>query len=195
MRVPYFPSDKVVARATRPKAYWVPSTWDDVIERLEVHGIKVEPISEWRELDVTMYRLTEPKLDAQPFEGHVRVTATPVVEKRREKFPPGSVRVPTEQPLGDLAVALLEPAGPDSFFQWGFFHECLQRTEYIDAYIMEPMAERMMREDPKLRDEFTKKLAEDKAFASDPTKRLEFFYERTPFHDERWRLYPVGREE
>ena len=195
MRVPYFPSDKVVARVTRPKAYWIPSAWSDVIDRLKVHGIRVEPINEWREVDVTMYRLRDPKLDAQAFEGHVRATATPVAEKRREKFPPGSVRVPTDQPLGDLAIALLEPAGPDSFFQWGFFHEVLQRTEYIDAYIMEPMAERMMRDDPKLRDEFTKKLAEDKAFASDSTKRLEFFYERTPFYDERWRLYPVGREE
>ncbi len=195
LRVPYFPSDKVTARAKRPKAYWVPATWDDVIERLKVHGIKMEPIEEWREVDVTMYRLNDPKLDATPFEGHVRVTATPAEEKRREKFPPGSVRVPTDQPLGDLVVALLEPAGPDSFFQWGFFHEVLQRTEYIDAYIMEPMAERMMEADPKLREEFTKKLAADKDFAASPQKRLEFFYERTPFYDERWRLYPVGREE
>ena len=195
MRVPYFPSDKVTARAARPKAYWVPAPWGEVIERLRVHGIKTEPIDDWREVDVTMYRLRDPKLDPQPFEGRVRVTATPTPEKRREKFPPGSVRVPTDQPLGDLAVALLEPAGPDSFFQWGFFHEVLQRTEYIDAYIMEPMAERMLKEDPKLREEFTKKLAEDKDFAASPSKRLEFFYERTPYYDERWRLYPVGREE
>jgi hypothetical protein len=195
MRVPYFPSDKVTVRATRPRAYWVPASWPDVIERLKVHGIKMDTIDAWREVDVKMYRLNDPKLDATPFEGRVRVTATSVAEKRREKFPPGSVRVPTDQPLGDLAVALLEPAAPDSFFQWGFFHEVLQRTEYIDAYIMEPMAERMMAEDPKLREEFTKKLAEDKDFAASPQKRLDFFYERTPFYDERWRLYPVAREE
>jgi hypothetical protein len=195
LRVPYFPSDKVTARATRPEAYWIPPAWNDVIDRLKIHGIKVEPIDAWREVDVTMYRLNDPKLEAQPFEGHVRVTATPVPEKRREKFPPGSVRVPTDQPLGDLAIALLEPAGPDSFFQWGFFHEVLQRTEYIDAYIMEPMAERMMEADPKLREAFTKMLAADKDFASSAQKRLEWFYAKTPFYDERWRLYPVGREE
>ena len=195
IRAPYFPSSKIVARVKRPKAYWVPATWSDVIERLKIHGIKVEPIDEWREMDVTMYRLNDPKFDAQPFEGRFRVTATPVEEKRREKFPPGSVRVPTDQPLGDLAIALLEPAGPDSFFQWGFFHEVLQRTEYIDAYIMEPTAERMMQADPKLREAFTKKLAEDKEFASSPAKRLEWFHEKTPFYDDRWRLYPVAREE
>jgi hypothetical protein len=195
MRIPYFRSNKVTASAKRPRAYWIPAAWDDVIERLKIHGIKVEPIDDWREVDVTMYRLNDPKLESQPFEGHVRVTATPVEESRREKFPPGSVRVPTDQPLGDLAIALLEPVGPDSFFQWGFFHEVLQRTEYIDAYIMEPMAQRMMDEDPKLREAFTKKLVEDKDFAANAQKRLEWFYAKTPFYDERWRLYPVAREQ
>jgi hypothetical protein len=165
-----------------------------VIERLRIHGIEMETIDDWREVDVTMYRLNNPKLSTEVFEGRVRVTATPVEESRRERFPPGSVRVSTDQPLGTLAIALLEPAAPDSFFQWGFFHEVLQRTEYIDAYIMEPMAERMMQLDPSLREEFTRKLADDKDFASSPTKRLDWFYEKTPYFDDRWRLYPVGRE-
>ena len=39
---------------------------------------------------------------------------------------------------------LLEPDGPDSFFQWGFFLACLQRTEYVEGYVMEPLAERML---------------------------------------------------
>src|SRR6185312_6002377 len=94
----------------------------------------------------------------EPFEGHLNVTATPVAQGRRERFPPGSVRVPTDQPLGDLVVALLEPSAPDSFFQWGFFDEVLQRTEYMDGYIHEPVAERMLAEDPKLREEFTERL-------------------------------------
>lgn len=195
MQIPCFRSNKVTASAKRPKAYWVSAAWSDVIERLKIHGIKFEPIDDWREIDVTMYRLNDPKLAIEAFEGRVRVTATPAVEKRREKFPPGSVRVPTDQPLGDLVVALLEPAGPDSFFQWGFFHEVLQRTEYIDGYILEPMAEKILQDDPKLREEFINKLATDKEFAASPTKRLEWFYSKTPYYDERWRLYPVAREE
>jgi hypothetical protein len=162
---------------------------------MKIHGIKMETIDQWREVDVTMYRLNDPKLATEAFEGRVRVTATPVPEQRREKFPPGSVRVSTDQPLGDLVVALLEPAGPDSFFQWGFFHEVLQRTEYIDGYIIEPMAEKMLAEDPKLKEEFMKKLAEDRDFAANPARRLEWFYSRTPYYDARWRLYPVAREE
>ncbi len=152
-----------------------------MIERLRVHGVQFERIAEAREVKVTMDRLGEPQLGKESFEGHVRVEAKPVAEARTERFPPGSVRVPTDQPLGDLAAVLLDPRSPDSFFQWGFFHEVLQETEYIEAYVIEPMAERMLAADPKLADEFRAKLAKDEAFRGSAKARLRWFYEKTPF--------------
>ena len=35
---------------------------------------------------------------------------------------------------------------------------------------------------------------EDADFAADGDARLAWFYERTPFYDDRYRLYPIGRE-
>lgn len=187
-------TDVPAATVARPAAYWIPPGWRDVIERLEIHGIRMERTTEPRELEVEMLRLTEPELDEAPFEGHVRVTATPVVERRTERFPAGSVRVPTDQPLGDLAILLLEPAAPDSFFQWGFFHSVLERTEYVEGYVMEPYAERMMEENPALREELIRALAANDELRDDPRARLQWFYEKTPYWDERWLLYPVARE-
>lgn len=196
IRVPYIRTNKVVASVKRAKAYIVPPGWPDVIDRLKQHGVQMEALAEPREFDVTMYRINEAKLMTEPFEGHIGIAECKAVpEKRREKFAAGSVRISTDQPLGELVTTLLEPMSPDSFLRWGFYNEILQRTEYIDAYVLEPMAERMMKEDPKLADEFMKKLASDKEFAASSTKRLEFFYQRTPFFDERWKLYPVAREE
>jgi hypothetical protein len=54
--------------------------------------------------------------------------------------------------------------------------------------------ERMIAEDPALREAFEKALAADPAFAKDAEARRRWFYARTPFSDERFRLYPVGRE-
>jgi hypothetical protein len=122
------------------------------------------------------------------------VTATATRERRRERFPAGSVRVSTDQPLGTLAVLLLEPSSPDSLFQWGFFNSILSPTEYVEGYIMEPMAEKMLADDPKLAEEFRRRIATDEAFRGDARARLQWLYERTPFYDERARLYPVGRE-
>jgi hypothetical protein len=78
-------------------------------------------------------------------------------------------------------------------FQWGYFGEILQRTEYIEAYVMEPMAQAMLAADPALKAEFEKQLSEDAEFAGDARARLQWFYQRTPFFDEEHRLYPVGR--
>lgn len=194
MRLPLVAATEPAATASRPRAYYVPASWSEVIERLRLHGIEMEELTEARQVEVEMYRLTEPELAREPFEGHVQVTATPVPEVRREVYPPGSVRIPTDQPLGELAILLLEPAAPDSFFQWGFFHQVLSRTEYIEGYVIERMAERMLEEDPELRRRFLERLAEDEAFRGDPRARLTWFYEQTPYHDERYLLYPVGRE-
>ena len=194
-RAPFQRATEVETSVKRPRAYWVPAAWRDVIAKLDLHGIPYERIAEAREVDVTMLRLLEPKFGATQFEGHVRVTATEKPERRRERFPAGSVRVPTDNPLGSLVTLLLEPSSPDSLFQWGFFNSILSPTEYVESYIMEPMAEAMLAEDPKLAAEFRARIESDAAFRGDPRARLQWFYQRTPWYDERARLYPVGREE
>ena len=178
----------------RPKAYWVPPSWPEVIRRLLLHGIEMERIAEPREVDLEMYRVKRYELAKRPFEGHVRVSAEVSVEEGKMRFPAGSVRIPTDQPLGDLAILLLEPRSPDSFFQWGFFLEILQRAEYVENYVMVPLAERMLNEDPELKRAYEKKVGSDAEFAGDPEARLRWFYERTPHFDARYRLYPVGRQ-
>ena len=193
-RAPLVKTTEVATSVSRPAAYWIPAAWRDVIAMLDLHGIPYERIQTPREVDVEMVRLTDPKFATPQFEGHVRVTATVTPERRRERFPAGSVRVSTDQPLGTLAVLLLEPASTDSLFQWGFFHSILSPTEYVESYIMEPMAERMLAEDPKLAEEFRRKLETDDAFRASARARLQWFYQRTPFYDERAWLYPVARE-
>jgi len=188
-------SEPAVAVA-RPRAYWIPPAYPEVAARIEQHGIRVERSEEAQDVDVRVYRLPDAEPGASPYEGHMRVSpGTPVPERRTVHFPAGSVRVPTDQPLGDLAVLLLEPGSPDSFFQWGFFLGMLQRTEYVEGYIMEPLASRMLAETPGLAHDFQEKLRSDPEFAASPEARLRWFYVRTPFADTRWKLYPVAREE
>ncbi len=194
IKVPYLRMTEPVLTARRPQAYWIPPAWSEVIERLAMHGIQMEKISAPRAVEVEMYRIQEAKLADQPFEGHVPVTGKSAIEKQTRRFPAGSVRISTDQPLGDLAVLLLEPNSPDSFFQWGFFLEVLSPTEYVEEYVMQPMAERMLAEDANLKTEFEQKLKADSAFAKNRQERLQWFYQRTPFFDGEWNLYPVARE-
>jgi hypothetical protein len=182
----------------RPKAYWVPVTKPEVITRLKLHGIRMETLPIVRTMTLEMYRLINPQPQTNdgfhPYEGRYTLKTGVKAEIRQELFPAGSVRVPTAQPLGDLAVALLEPQSNDSFLAWGFFLEILQRTEYIEGYVLAPVAERMLDSDPKLKTEFDKKLRDDPKFAADPEARKRWFYERSPYYDDRYLLYPVGIE-
>jgi hypothetical protein len=183
----------------RPKGYWIPASCEDVIERLKLHGIETKTIPFEQEVEVEMYRITDYKFEneshkLQPFEGHIQVTAKTNLEVHKQVFAAGSVYISTDQPLGDLAMLLLEPSSKDSFFSWGFFYSIFQRTEYIEAYVMEPMAKKMLEDSPELKIEFERKKESDKTFANDQNAILTWFYSKTKYYDERYLLYPIGRE-
>lgn len=186
--------DQPVTPISRAKAYWVPVTKPEVIERLKAHGVKLEILAKDTTVKVEMYRLVDPKPAALPNEGHHTLTTGVIKEVREETFPAGSVRVSTDQVLGDLAAVMLEPQSPDSLLAWGFFPEILQQTEYIEGYVIAPMADRALAQDATLKAEFEAKVAADPAFAKDPQARLQWFYRRGKFFDQRYLLYPVGRE-
>ncbi|MFZ4604854.1 MAG: M14 family metallopeptidase [Caulobacter sp.] len=179
----------------RPTAYWIPGYRKDLIERLRIHGVVMETLTAARTVPVEMLRLHASKVATATNEAHVAISVETVTpEPRHWVFPPGSVRVPTDQPLGDVVVLLLEPQSSESFFAWGMIPEVLNRVEYIEGYAIAPLAERMLAADPALKAAFDAKLAADPAFAADPDARLGWFYERTPYFDDHYLLYPVGRE-
>ena len=59
--------------------------------------------------------------------------------------------------------------------------------------MLEKLAREMLVKDEKLRHEFEQKLANDPKFAASASDRLNFFYERSPYWDQQFNLYPVGR--
>lgn len=194
-RIPFIRYNAPDKEAQRPKAYWIPSTYKDVVERLRLHGVKMEVILEKKEIDVTLYKITEHKFSSQPFEGHVGMTGNFKKENSKETFYPGSVRIDTNQPLGELVMHLLEPDSPDSFLQWGFFSEIFNRTEYIEEYAIEPLAIKMLAGNEKLNDEFETFKKNNPDVTNNPQAIYEWFYARSPYVDSRYLIYPVGREE
>jgi hypothetical protein len=199
MKVANYVANEPVDFIKRPKGYWIPASCDVVIERLKLHGIEMKTITKAQEVKVELYRITDFKFEdenkrVQPFEGHFQVNATTISEIHNQIYPKGSVYISTDQPLGDLAMLLLEPKSKDSFFSWGFFHSIFQRTEYMEEYIMEPLAKKMLADSDELRKEFEIKKAQDSAFANNQNAILTWFYSKTKYYDSQYLLYPVGRE-
>lgn len=198
--VPQVIIDTPTVMVERPSAYIIPAVWSDVSERIAMHGITVERLTEPLTTRAEIYRLPDAKIAApsawtpNPFEGHIRIDpGQPVKQSLEMTFPAGSFRISTDQPLSDLIVLMLEPQSADSFLQWGFFLEIFTRTEYAEAYILEPLAQKMLAADAELKTRFEQKLASDKAFATSQQQRLMWFYRQTPYYDQSYQLYPVAR--
>lgn len=192
-------NDQPGETVARPARYYIPSAWSQIAARLQAHGIVVRQAGDRRAgstVAVERYRLSQAAAAGapNPFEGRMRIDPGAIdVETGELVLAAGDYIVSTDQPLGTLAVLLLEPASPDSFFQWGYFLEIMNRTEYFEEYAAEPLAAAMLRDDPELARRFREKLAGDEDFAADAKARLHWFYELSPYHDERYRLYPVAR--
>ena len=59
---------------------------------------------------------------------------------------------------------------------------------------MEPTMKKMLEDSPELKKEFEQKKVEDTSFANNPTAIFNWFYSKTEYYDDRYLLYPVGRD-
>ena len=81
----------------------------------------------------------------------------------------------------------------DVYKRQGYFNSIFEQKEGGSGYVLEKLAREMLAKDPKLQEEFDKRLL-DPAFARSPQARLRFFYERSPYYlNQKIGVYPVGR--
>ncbi|MBP6216053.1 MAG: M14 family metallopeptidase [Luteimonas sp.] len=181
-----------------PRAgYLVPAAFAELVaERLRVHGIAFDTLrAPLPQAAVQAFRADTAEFSKTSTEGHQRLAVTGQWKPEARDVGAGALFVPIAQPRARLVMALLEPMGPDSLLQWGMFNNAFERKEYMEAYVAEAVAREMLAADPQLKADFERRLREDKAFADNPTARLEFFHRRHPSWDERLDLYPVYRTE
>lgn len=191
--IPLYNKSEVKVEIDVPFAYAIPKEFSHLVEILKLHGIDAKELSEGETLKVERYRFVDVEFASRPYEGRQRVECN--VEKIAEKIllPAGTFVVYTQQRTLRVIMHLLEPQSPDSFVSWGFFNAFFERKEYAEPYIMEPIAQKMLEDDPKLHEQFVAKLARSKTFRKDPGLRLNFFYERSPYFDKGERVYPIVR--
>ena len=114
------------ADVARPFAYLIPPTQSAVVATLRRHGLAVESLRAPARLAVEVARIDSFTRASRPFQGHRTiddVATTTRVETR--DLPAGTLVVRTAQPLGTLAVYLLEPRSEDGLTTWNAFDEAL----------------------------------------------------------------------
>jgi hypothetical protein len=193
MQIPYFFEQVPEKTAVLPEAYVIPPEWTDVIERLELHGVTCRRLQSVCVVPVRSYRLTGEEWRARPYEGRHTVTCTPEAVTEVRVYPGGSVVVDMNQRAARVAAHVLEPDGPDSFVAWGFFNAVFEQKEYIESYVIEDLARKMLGADENIRLEFEEMKVSDPEFGKNPWRIRRWFYQRTPYWDDRIGVYPVGK--
>jgi hypothetical protein len=191
--VPFYDETTVVDSVRMPAAYIVPPEWTFVPELLRVHGIHFSQLTTADTLDVDSYRFANIRFSASSYEGRQTATyaVTPVHERR--VYPRGSCLIPTNQQTANVLVHLLEPGSPDSFVAWGFLNAIFEQKEYAEEYIMEEIGAEMLQNDAALKSSYEERVRTDSVFAADPSARLNWLYQRSPWGDRLKGVYPVGR--
>lgn len=192
IKVPRYDKVKITKRVKLPAAYLIPEEFKDIIRILKLHGVKVGTLNRKMSLTVEKYHFIKFKFAERPYEGRQRVTVECDTSLETTEFPSGTYIVHTKQRGIRLIANLLEPEAPDSFASWGFFNAFFERKEYAEDFVMEPIVERMLRDDPDLRNEFESRLKENE-FRQNPQERLDFLYRKSVYFDRRENIYPVFR--
>ncbi len=131
---------------------------DRVVDLLRLHGIEMERIPKALDGEFETYRFSNIRFAQSSVEGHVAVNFDTRTVKEHIVLPAGS------------CMAMLEPEAPDSLARWGLMNPVFETgfDGRVGDYLSEPIARRMMADNPELRQQFEARLAADPKFAGDP---------------------------
>lgn len=193
IKLPLYAKNEVQTSVLLPDFYIIPPEWDDVIERLILHGVQISYIEQDTAITCLMTEFTKVNFRSQPNEGR-QIPEFQTVEKiKKHEFPKGSVIVNMNQKKARVIAHLLEPDAWDSFVYWGFFNTIFEQKEYAESYVMEPLAFEMLKQNPEIGKELEKFLEENPGMKTNQWGILNWFYMKTPWADSRYKFYPVGR--
>ncbi len=191
-KIPCFEKAVPVVSVNLPLAYIIPPEWNEIISRLELHGAMISRTKKDTVIRIQTYKFKNTKWQQSPYEGHHTMSNIEYDEITEDRLiPKGSVIVPVNQQCGRIIPHLLEPKGDGSMLYWGYFDAVFEQKEYAENYVLEQMAAKMLGENPALRKEFETKKAADTAFAKSPQTILNWFYNKSPYVDNRKGIYPL----
>lgn len=123
--VPYYIDFYPVNSVRYPYAYLITVTDPAILNLLELHGIRIEKLSQNAKIEAECFEITGLKGAERLNQGHYINKVEGKYTLRTMEFPAGTIVVRTMQPLANLASYLLEPESNDGMLLWNFFDRYL----------------------------------------------------------------------
>jgi hypothetical protein len=117
---------------------------DSVVRRLVMHGVQVEELTQPFDASVVSFTVDSSSTATQPFQKHLerRIVGSWGAPATRS-LAVGTLVVRTGQPLGILAVYLLEPMSDDGFVDWNVLDPWAGEPTFPVVRIVQPVTARL----------------------------------------------------
>ncbi len=193
--IKYYNTYKPTLTADKPVAYIIPQAWGKIIDLFKLNKVAMRRLKHDTTLTLQTYYIADYKTGARPYEGHYLHNSVKLntINDNRVKFYEGDYVVYTNQAINRYIVETLEPQGVDSFFAWGFFDSMLNQKEHYSDYVFEDIAFDYLKKHPELQKQLDDEKAKNPQLAQSGPAQLEYIYRNSPFYENTYMRYPVGR--
>ena len=113
-----------------PRAYALDRVSAAVLDNLRLHGIAIESTMTAHTATVESFSITARTFAPSAFQGHQTLELEGRWSAAVTSLPTGTLIVRTSQPLGLVALRLLEPQSGDGLVTWNFFDEAPVGTTF-----------------------------------------------------------------
>lgn len=194
-RIKHFHHFLVDHQVATPQAYVIPQQWREVIQRLEMNGVKMKKITSSKTVQAQVYKITRVRSRKGPYEGHLFHDDFLMSTSFEEiNLRVGDYWLNMPQANARYAVEALEPQAHDSFFRWGFFNSMLERKESYSDYVFEDLALELLEQEPELKNAFTSWKLNHPEKITNQQAVLDFIFQHcSRFEEKEWGRYPVLR--
>lgn len=128
IQVPMYVGFKATATKNAPLAYLFPAERGDIVRLLDAHGIRYEVLAApHTHLSQTFLLFDPGPQPDEAFQKHRTRQVTWDLHEGVRTFPPGTVRVPLDQPLARVIFQLLDPESDDGLVVWNFWDELIAK--------------------------------------------------------------------
>jgi len=193
--IKYYNTYKATLTADKPVAYVIPQAWSKIIDLFKLNKVAMRRLKHDTTLTLQTYYIADYKTATRPYEGHYLHNSVTLktVDNNQVKFYEGDYVVYTNQAINRYIVETLEPQAVDSFFTWNFFDSMLSQKEHYSDYVFEDIAFDYLKKHPELQKLLDDEKNKNPQLAKSAGAQLEFIYRNSPFYEQTYLRYPVGR--
>lgn len=191
-----FYADKMLETKSvdKPFAYLLRRGFTAVEDRLRWNGVQLTELQNDTTILVTSYIIDSFETVKQPYEGHYLHSNVHIsIDNIPWTFRKGDYLIPLGTNKDRFILEMLEPEGPDSYFNWNFFDAVLQQKEHYSPYVFEDKAAEILAKSPKLKAEFelAKTTLQGTSSQMTAAEQLEWVYKHSAHYEKEHRRLPV----